>query len=186
MPEFMYTHHTCRFCSKRFVGRTKNKSPEFCGTKCRKLCAVGAALKLCLGCKKSFVALADGDHCTKRCRREHRPVPKKKADTGTIGAVGELLVSIRLMREGYAIFRALSPSSPCDLIAAHGATTLRVEVTKATRCSTGKVFYAKHDPARYDLLALWFEDGTVEFRPPLPEPSPLTRIVTAVNSAPPS
>lgn len=48
--------------------------------------------------------------------------------SGTVGAISELLVCADLMKRGYAVFRALSPSCFCDAVAIKGEKIIRVEI----------------------------------------------------------
>lgn len=45
--------------------------------------------------------------------KQHKPV-----SSTTSGAIGELVAATVLMGQGYAVFRAVSNSSPCDLVVA--------------------------------------------------------------------
>jgi hypothetical protein len=66
-------------------------------------------------------------HCSATCRREQgriaaaaRTTGPRAADNCTTGAAGagaELVVSARLLFDGWHVFRALSPNGPVDLIA---------------------------------------------------------------------
>lgn len=84
---------------------------------------------------------------------------------GDVGAWGELVVSADLMRRGYCVFRAFSPSCPCDLIAMRDGKLLRVEVTKGRRYVKGGSHFIPHPAERYDLLAVVFHDGVIEYAP---------------------
>lgn len=88
-------------------------------------------------------------------------------DCGKEGAIGEMLVTVDLMRKGFDVFRAISPSCPCDLIALRGIQMVRVEVTKGRRTGIDgkKLRWCYHNPARYDLLAVWETDGTINYDP---------------------
>jgi hypothetical protein len=75
--------------------------------------------------------------------------------SGTTGAISELLVSSDLLRRGYAVFRALSPSCSCDLAILKGGRLFRVEVRTAYRHQkTRRLFYPKVDPEKSDIAAL--------------------------------
>lgn len=91
--------------------------------------------------------------------------------TGAIGAVHEMVVSVDLMRRGYDVFRALSPSGACDLVAFRGDDLLRVEVKTATRNHKGAVAFGgkARTLARgtYDVLAFVFHSGEIVYEPPL-------------------
>jgi hypothetical protein len=79
-------------------------------------------------------------------------------NAGTVGAIGELIVSADLLQKGYEVFRALSPSSSCDLaILTKEKKLIRVEVKTGYRTKmTGRLGCAKPDNARFDILAIVF------------------------------
>lgn len=90
----------------------------------------------------------------------------------TVGAIAELVASVDLMNRGFNVYRAVSPNSPCDLIATHRALTVRIEV-KATVVRHGKIVSRapnKRAKGCIDSVALVLRDGQVIYRPPLPEP----------------
>ena len=64
--------------------------------------------------------------------------------SGTVGAVSELCVSSFLLNLGYSVFRALSPSCYCDLIATKNGIIYEIEVrTGKKKKDTGKIFFQK-------------------------------------------
>jgi hypothetical protein len=87
-------------------------------------------------------------------------------NTGNIGALGEILVIHDLMSKGYEMFRAISPCSTCDMVALRDGRLFRVEATKGKR-SSKRLNWSHHDPARYDLLAVWEENGSITYSPAL-------------------
>lgn len=88
--------------------------------------------------------------------------------TGIVGAINELLVAADLLRRGLHVFRAMSPSCPCDLTVLKGSTLLRFEVTTARKSLvTNTISYPKHNPENYDFMALVFPDGTIQYLPSL-------------------
>ena len=89
------------------------------------------------------------------------------APTATVGAAHELLVCVDLMRRGYHVFRAVSPSSPCDLVVFRGdEKPLRIEVRTAARSVGGKIYIpADKGTERYDVKAWVFHDGDIMYVP---------------------
>jgi hypothetical protein len=78
----------------------------------------------------------------------------------TLGALRELLVASDLMRKGYQVFRALSPSSTCDLVGIRpDGVVERIEVTtgQPTENSVGFT-WSDHPTDRFDLLAIVLRD----------------------------
>lgn len=74
-------------------------------------------------------------------------------DKSARGATSELLAAADLLRQGYEVFRALSPSASCDLIAMKAGTTYRVQVRTGQRYApTGKLHCSR--AGAYDLLVV--------------------------------
>jgi hypothetical protein len=68
-----------------------------------------------------------------------------KLPSATVGAMSEIFVSAELMKKGYAVFRALSPSCFCDLIAIKNNQTLRIEArTGYKNTRTNRMCYPKN------------------------------------------
>ena len=61
-------------------------------------------------------------YCSNSCRLKKYDrvcaswIKENSLTDGTVGAISELYASIDLFRQGFHVFRALSPASPCDLI----------------------------------------------------------------------
>lgn len=79
--------------------------------------------------------------------------PRCPSDQGTIG---ELLVSADLLARGYAVFRAMSPACPCDLIAMRSSEVTRVEVRTGSVSTAGTLSTSLQpkDDGRFDVLAV--------------------------------
>jgi len=86
-------------------------------------------------------------------------------NTGTKGAIGELRVCTDLLARGYEVFRAVSPSASCDLIAVRDGRIWRVEVRSAP-CYGGKVYKSrpKKDAGKQDVYA-WVTDTAIIYEP---------------------
>lgn len=85
---------------------------------------------------------------------------------GTSGAICELLVAADLLRRGYHVFRAVSPSCPCDLLAMRDNLSARVEVRKVTRAKHGGIdsgIESSVERSRFDVLARVELDGTIHY-----------------------
>lgn len=70
-----------------------------------------------------------------------RAVSQEPVSSGTRGAVSELVASCDLMERGFHVFRAMSPSSCCDLIAVKGGLVFMVEVRSASINRSSRVWY---------------------------------------------
>ncbi len=114
-------------------------------------------------------------YCSIKCRTIYYTSKSGRTtsdiSTSSTGTLSELLASADLISKGYYMFRALSPSSPCDLIALRGDKCLRVEVTTGRRNSnTQSIYYPNKtkDQAKFDLLVVVVpEEGTVTYYPSL-------------------
>ena len=78
--------------------------------------------------------------------------------SATVGAIGELLVAVDLLKRRYNVFRAVSPSADCDIVIVADKTVYRVEVTTGYKSPTGKLYYPPHDPQKYDVIAVLVGD----------------------------
>lgn len=133
-------------------------------------------LKSCVHCKNYFPP-GDGKSlfCSKKCRdafngESIKSYPGLKTSKGTIGAISEMRVCVDLLLKGYDVFRAVSPSCSCDLIALKGDRKIRVEVrTGSVSARTGKRQCRKsaRDEGRYDCYAFCYHDSIV-YEPELP------------------
>lgn len=85
----------------------------------------------------------------------HDPKRSKKWRDGNNhkGAANELRAAAHLMENGYEVFRALSPSNHCDLIATRDGKAHRVEVrTGQVYEPTGSVSCSRK--GQYDILVI--------------------------------
>ncbi len=75
--------------------------------------------------------------------------------TGTVGALSEMLSSIDLMRRGYSVFRALSPSCFCDLVACKNGEILRVECRTGYKSKSGKLNFPRTIHESADVFSVY-------------------------------
>lgn len=82
------------------------------------------------------------------------------------GIVSEMVVTVDLLSKGYAVYRAVSPLAGCDLVATlDGLHFFRIEVKSATIANGGRVLAKlKGQIGKFDLLAVVFGDGKIEYR----------------------
>lgn len=118
-------------------------------------------------CKKCGSQIAPKKNATNAiyCGPTCRPVPHQPwtANTSLCGAYNEHLVVADLMRHSLSVFRAVAPSSPCDLIAIHLGVPYRIEVTRGFRRTDGGMSWNRHDEANYDVMALVFPDNSIVY-----------------------
>lgn len=83
--------------------------------------------------------------------------------------MGELLAATDLIRRGYYVYRNVSATGPCDIIAfRRGEPPRKIEVKVATIGSGGVLKYPTvHRNHDYDILALITPDGSVVYQPVL-------------------
>lgn len=83
--------------------------------------------------------------CSDVCREKRygRYSVKNNIATGTVGAISELMVASDLMINGYSVFRAVSQSCFCDLIALRGKEVRQIEVRTGYLSVTGNISYPK-------------------------------------------
>ncbi len=90
--------------------------------------------------------------------------------TGTTGTIGELVVAADLLRKGFEVFRAVSPSCSCDLAILKNGQLLRVEVrtgyrnqkTNHVRCAL-----SPKNRDRFDIFAIVIAGTEILYRPEL-------------------
>jgi len=109
--------------------------------------------------------------CKDECRAEfHRnrfgaENPKAKYASPTVGTISELLVAADLLRNGFAVFRAMSPACDCDLIVMRGRKLCRVEVKTAYKAlNSEKLYVSIKDRTLFDVLAL-VRHGQIQYEP---------------------
>jgi len=108
--------------------------------------------------------------CSPKCRKNYEKSlrPKRKTCQATTGAISEYLVVSDLLKNGFNVYRSVSPSAPVDMIAIKSNKIFRVEVKTAVRWpSTGKLNFGspKHE---YDILAkVVLEENLIVYDPDL-------------------
>lgn len=110
--------------------------------------------------------------CSGKAYREAHPELYGGAhdcDRSQTGAASELLVCVDLLRQGYDVFRAQSPSSSCDLVVILEGKALRIEVKTGRYQLNGDVSFAKSrlDPNKYDALAIVLPTNEIVYQPTL-------------------
>lgn len=127
----------CKRCGNSFFPKRKNGNVDFCSFECKRLA------------RHDEYALNSN-------------IPNRSS-SATTGAIHELLVCIDLMRRGYNVFRAQSPSCPCDVIALLNGCIYKVEVTtgQLNFNNNGISYPRKSDRYDYDIMAVVFHNGKI-------------------------
>lgn len=157
-----YSRHSfsriCKKCKKHFLG-THNQ--QWCSEKCFHLDHYKSKKRgfnhVCKICGKRFTTLGlwNVKYCSEECK--NTTLPKRalyNVPTGTIGAIGELRVSVDLLQKGYAVFRALSPSCFCDLLISKNNKFFSVEVRTGYKIITGKIIFPPIKGVNPHLVAI--------------------------------
>ena len=97
------------------------------------------------------------DEChRKRISRRYGRYSDKSVSSGTAGAISEIVVSASLLKDGWDVYRAVSPSSKCDLVAIKDGIIRRVEVKTGYRyVEMGRILTPSSDHNEYDVLAAY-------------------------------
>ena len=131
--------------------------------------------KVCIQCGKILPSNRT-KYCSYECGKLRRQEqwqnlnPARGKTSATTGAIGELRVAIDLLIKGYNVFRALSPSCPCDLAILKDGKLLRLEVRTGHLSITGKVYKViskKDDKTNIDHYA-WVLPDKIIYEPSLP------------------
>lgn len=106
--------------------------------------------RVCVYCGKELPT-PKWRYCSFECKAAYTREEYLKANptllrgktSATTGAISELRVAVDLLAKGYDVFRALSPSCPCDLVILKEGRLLRVEVRTAHISPWGKMYKLK-------------------------------------------
>jgi len=74
---------------------------------------------------------------------------------GTVGAITEMRVASYFMQKGYNVFRSLSPSCFCDLIAIKDKEILKIEARTAYLSEHGTLSFPKKTKGNIDIFGLY-------------------------------
>lgn len=115
----------------------------------------------CEECGKDFVHIMQhtkscSDECrNKRMSKKFGRYSDKSIPSGTVGAITEMVISADLMKKGYSVFRALSPSCFCDVIAIKDKKILKVEIKTGYVGLNGKVLFPKSKNINVDIHGVY-------------------------------
>jgi len=125
--------------------------------------------KKCVICNKGFVSKqASTKTCSDECRRKRATMlngrysayfspymnsdkTNKTISSSTVGAISEIEISSDLMKKGYAVFRAMSPSCFCDLIAIKKGKLFKIEVRTGYIGLKNQISFAWNEKDRGNL-----------------------------------
>lgn len=137
-------------------------------------------IRACEGCGDDFSARHGGTKfCSPRCSKAHYYHKQKdrytqrignNLSTGTVGAIGELFISNYFLRQGWSVFRSVSPSCFCDIIVAKGNRLYKVECRVGVRHNeNNKIMFATKISNEADIFAVYipFEESVTLLTPKL-------------------
>ena len=130
--------------------------------------------KKCKFCYKIFKPKRPNNiYCSDKCRGEiareraygNRYDYRKKLNRGQMGAVSELIICADLLKKGFYVFRAVSPSCFCDLIVTDGKKTLKIEVKSGRKTKNGVIHFQKNSShlELIDIFAVAFKNSIKYF-----------------------
>lgn len=156
----------CPVCGELF--KTRHRREKYCSKACcdKVMHYRKPQVEItCLGCGMPVkTSVPNKKYCSEVCRRKTVYPAKQHGDlpTGTCGAINEYRVAVDLLKRGYQVFRAMSPSCSCDLAVLHNKRLLRVEVTTGYRVN-GRLTHPKAGKNDWrgsaDILAVALPDG---------------------------
>lgn len=154
----------CAVCKKEFLGTI---SQLYCSKECLKnkhFPPKPKSNKICPKCKQSFqTTVFNKKYCSIACYKKANIFERelKNIPTGTIGAIQELRVSIDLLRDGFEVFRALSPSCSCDLLVHKNNIFHRIEVRTAYRTKNNLIKPSTYKNIKAEILAMVFPNEII-------------------------
>ncbi len=115
--------------------------------------------RVCKTCHKPFMGYGTKVYCSVECRESYGKHQPFDISSGSIGAVGELVVAADLLRKGYEVFRSVSPSCSADIVIHRDGKSRRVEVRTGFIQTSGKI--VANRVHRADILAIVLVDRVV-------------------------
>lgn len=134
------TERTCKLCGKTWT-RPDSYRVSYCSAPCRSAAA--------------------------KAKQQEMNPRLNLISTGTVGAMHELVVCVDLLRRGYEIFRAVSPSCSCDLVALCNGKSVRIEVRTGYANKSGGFTWTNQgrDVHKYDVVAVVLHAGGIKYLP---------------------
>lgn len=109
--------------------------------------------------------------CSDECREKfYAKEPGVDLSSGTVGAISELMVSAQLLKEGWCVFRSLSSTAFCDIVAIKNGTIRLIEVRTGTQSASGVISYPKITHGPITEYAVWVKNLNKVFFYPVNSP----------------
>lgn len=150
----------------------KTKSARHLTTGCRQ---ANGPMKLCISCGIEFSPIRKTQtvckpSCRNNCFLEKSGARIKGISNGTIGAISELKAAGELMKLGFECYRALSPSSSCDLVAIKDGKIYRFEVRTGIIYPNGNMIWGKCKMRAENYAVFAHSSDTLFLIPEIPIP----------------
>lgn len=98
----------------------------------------------CRTCRTKFISTRKKIYCSLACRNSRvSKCYNGDISCGTKGAISELIVCSKLLNDGFSVFRAVSPSEFCDVIAIKGVKMFKIEVRTAQTYPNGTFNFSR-------------------------------------------
>ncbi len=115
-------------------------------------------LRPCQRCGEKYTPrIALQKFCSIKCQKvSPSAFTENKLSNGTIGAIGELAAAAELMKIGWEVFRALSPSCSCDLAAIKDGKLYRFEVRTGYQHPKGRIAYSPYNVRAENVIVITY------------------------------
>lgn len=143
----------------------------FCSKHCSE--AKEKPIKECVTCKVEFKTThPNAKFCSRKCKTVQIKSPYNGfingVDTSTTGAIAELMACVDLMKKGYEVFRAMSPSSHCDILGIKDGVVHLYEVRTGTyiESKNGKrLTWINRKAHGKEMIVVTYKDHKVHYIP---------------------
>src|SRR5215472_998798 len=133
--------------------------------------------RVCSRCNKTFLPNRPFQkYCgAKACgwNATHYAGPVTDLTKPTVGTIGELVAGISLLEKGFQVYRALSPSADCDLLAVYNEHLYRFEVKTGRHIGENlesKVLHCRKNSTAENFIVVTYPGHKVHYFPEPPVP----------------
>ena len=160
----------CLRCKKSML--QTNKNAPYCSLYCKN--KPQPIVRNCILCGTPYYHnQAKVKYCSKKCKMnsERRPYSRfclTDLAPATVGAIAELMACVDLMKNGYEVFRAMSPASNCDILGIKDGVVHLYEVRTGSYIKTEKgkkLVWQNRKSEGKEMIVITYEDGAIHFIP---------------------
>ena len=135
-------------------------------------------MKICPSCHIEFDDINNPQwkrkiYCSTKCQRikfayQNTPwIKENKISKSTVGAIAELIASADLMSKGFQVYRALSPSSDCDILAEKEHKVYKFEIRTGRYNWKGSLTFPPKSIKAPNLIIITHNDKKIHYVPPI-------------------